>query len=365
MSTAISGPAAELGLNMRYGVLAAFAEVNREGGVNGKKLELVVLDDGYEPSRTAPNMQALVNVHNVLGTIGNVGTPTAIASLPIVRRARVPFFGAFSGAEMLRQTPPDPFVINFRASYAQETATMVDGLIEAGIKPEEIAFFTQLDSFGDDGYFGGLAALRKYKDLPQSAVAHGRYSRNSLDVENGLAELLLHRPEPRAVIMVGTYAPCARMIELSKQIGFNPTFLGVSFIGCDTLRKSLGQDSRGIIMTQVVPHYHSDLPIVVRYRAAMERFDEDLPYDSGSLEGYVSANILIKALHTLSAPVTPERIVEALETLGTFDIGLGVPLSLGPSDHQACDRVWAVRLNQIHADSFSWDELRTSSDTEL
>jgi branched-chain amino acid transport system substrate-binding protein len=358
MSTAISGPSAELGLNMRYGVLAAFAEANRRGGIAGRKLELIVLDDGYEPSRTAPNMHTLIQQHQVLGIIGNVGTPTAIAAIPIAEREHVPFFGPFSGASVLRKNVPDRFVINYRASNAEETAAMVDALVAAGINPGEIGFFTQNDSSGDDGFSGGIAAIRKYENLPQSAIARGHYNRNTLNIEGGLADLLLHRPLPKAVIMVGTYAPCAKMISLAKQNNFTPMFLGVSFMGCDTLLKTLGPLSEGVIITQVVPHYHSDLPLVAKYRQALENFDEDLPYDFGSLEGYISATILIRAIKTIDGPITRESINRALENLGNFDIGLGTQLSISDTDHQACERVWPIQIIGMKPVPLSWEEIR-------
>ena len=129
MSTALSGPAAELGQNMRAGVLAAIEEANRAGGVGGHALRLISLDDGYEPARTAPNMRTLIDAEQVAVVIGNVGTPTAVAAVPIANASKTPFFGAFTGAGVLRKSPPDRYVINYRASYAEETGAMVDALI--------------------------------------------------------------------------------------------------------------------------------------------------------------------------------------------------------------------------------------------
>src|ERR1700736_541153 len=140
MSTVLSGPAADLGKDMLKGVLAGLERANRGGGVNGRKLRLIALDDGYEPARTAPNMRQLIEQEKVLAIIGNVGTPTAIAALPIVDEQKTLFFAPFSGAAMLRNSPPDRYVINFRASYAEETGAMIDALVSsAELRPEEIA----------------------------------------------------------------------------------------------------------------------------------------------------------------------------------------------------------------------------------
>lgn len=341
MSTALTGPAAELGLNVRAGVEAAFDEQNSVGGLDGRRLELIVLDDGYEPDRTGPNMRALIHEHQVLGIIGNVGTPTAVVATPIANRERVLFFGAYSGAGVLRKNPPDRYVINYRASYAEETARMVDVLIKkAGLKPEEIAFFTQRDAYGDAGYFGGLAALKEHGLVNESEVAHGRYERNTLTVENGLADILAADPPVRAVIMVGAYEPSARFIKLAKEFQLDALFLNVSFVGAKPLCQALGDMGEGVIITQVVPHIDSEVPIVKNYQAALASGNTHVEPSFGGLEGYIAGRILILALEKIDGPISREAIVDSLENLSSFDIGLGQPLDLFPQDHQACSQVW-------------------------
>ncbi len=365
MSTALSGPAAVLGTNMRTGVLAAFEEANQAGGVNGCKLRLVALDDGYEPERTVPNMHQLIEEEGVLAIIGNVGTPTAVAAIPIANAKKTPFFGAFTGAGVLRKNPPDRYVINYRASYAEETVAMVDALIEVGkMKPEEIAFFTQRDTYGDAGFAGGLAALKRHGLQNTGDVVHGRYERNTLAVENALADILFHEPLAKAVVMVGAYAPCAEFIRLAKANGLDVLFLNVSFVGAEPLLDELGEEGDGVIATQVVPHFDSDLPIVARYRAALQLLDQALPPTFGALEGYTVGHILCQALRTIEGKPTREAIVDALEGLGDFDIGLGEPLHLGPGDHQACHRVWPTVLRGGKAVPYAWTDLGTVSDGE-
>ena len=345
MSTALSGPAAELGPNMRDGVLLAFEEANATRGLPEHWLELIAIDDGYEPVRTAPNMHHLIAEQEVLAVVGNVGTPTAITAIPIAQRAETPFFGAFTGANALRDKTSNTYVINFRASYAQETAALVEVLISQGIEPEEICFFTQNDAFGDDGFFGGLEAIRRHKEVKQSEIAHARYRRNTLQVEGGLADLLLCQPPPKAVILVGTYAPCAKLIRLARDNGFQGKFCAVSFVGSEALMRSLGEYANGIVVTEVVPHVTSNLPIVQQYRAAIKRYAPTLTLASASLEGYIVGRILIKAIASIQGQVTRPAIKEALEQLGEFDIGLDIPLTLGPHDHQASSQVWPMLLS--------------------
>ncbi len=358
MSTALTGPASQLGLNMRAGVNAALAEANRAGGVNGRKLRLIALDDGYEPSRTAPNMHKLIEEHKVLAVIGNVGTPTAVAAIPVANEKKTLLFGAFTGAGVLRKTPPDRYVINYRASYAEETAAMVDGLVKkAGVKVEEIAFFTQRDAYGDAGYVGGIAAMKRHGLKDDKSVAHGRYERNTDAVENGLADIIGTKTPVRAVIMVGAYAPCAAFIKLAREFEFNPIFLNVSFVGSAPLAKALGKDGDGVIVTQVVPHFEAEAAVVKAYRAALKSSDQKASPTFGSLEGYVAGRIFVGALEKMKGPPTREGIVQALESMGKFDIGLGEHLELTAKNHQACHTVWPTVIRRGKVVPFEWSGL--------
>jgi len=358
MSTALSGPAANLGIAMRDGVLAAFKRQNHAGGIAGRSLELMALDDGYEPTRTVPNVRRLLE-EQVLAIVGNVGTPTAIAAIPLTTQAKTAFFGAFTGAGILRKTPPDRYVINYRASYAQETAAMVDGLIHfAGLKPDEIGFFTQRDGYGDAGFRGGVQALIRHGLTNESSIPHGRYERNTSVVEGGLAEILSTDKIPKAIILVGTYEPCARFIRVAKDVGFEPKFLNVSFVGATSLAKNLGSYGEGVIVTQIVPHFRSDLPIVRDYAADMKRLNPKWVPDFGSLEGYIAGRILCRALvEGQSETPSAEWVVQCLEKLGKFDIGVGVELELSKKVHQASSNVWPTIITEGKVKPLDWKAL--------
>jgi len=360
MSTALDGPAQDLGKNMLSGFMAEFAKLNEEGGINGRKIRLIALDDGYEPVRTAPNMRQLIEKENVLAVVGNVGTPTAIAAIPIANENKTLLYAPFTGAGVLRKTPPDRYVINYRASYAQETAAMIDALIGTlGYKIEDIAFLTQRDGYGDAGYNGGILALNRHGLKDESQVIHVRYERNTLAVEEAVSELILADVEPRAIIMVGAYAPCAKFIKLSKENDLNPLFLNVSFVGSKALAKELGQVADGeVIVTQVVPHYASDTPVANSYREDLEEYRKgDVP-SFGGLEGYIGAKILIKALKTIEGTPNRENIIDALEGLGSFDIGTGASLHYSQDDHQASNQIWPTILRGGQFVSFEWKELK-------
>ncbi|MFH7320433.1 ABC transporter substrate-binding protein [Desulfurivibrio sp. D14AmB] len=359
MSTALSGPTAELGIAMRDGVRLGLERLNRGGGVNGREVRLLVLDDGYEPARTAPNMRRLIEEERVLAVIGNVGTPTAIASLPLIRERRVLFFAPFTGAGVLRQQPPERYVINYRASYADEIEAMVAALVEeAGLAPTEIAFFTQRDGYGDAGYIGGLNALRRHGLEDERQVLHVRYPRNTLAVENALADLLLAEQLPRAIIMVGAYAPCAKFIVLAREAGLESLFLSVSFVGGNFLAQALGEEVGGVIVTQVVPHPEDTrLPLVADFRRDIANWSPETAPSFVALEGYVAARLLSLALTRISGEMSREKLIQALEGLGEFDMGLGRPLRLGPDRHQASNEVWPTLLRGGELIPFNWAEI--------
>jgi len=358
MSTALSGPAAHLGVNMRTGVDVALEDSNATGGVNGRRFCLIAKDDGYEPALTLPNMLELIEQEKVLAIIGNVGTPTAIAAVPVANRIGVPFIGAFSGAGVLRQNPPDRFVVNYRASYQEETAVMVEALInKGGLSPSEIAFFTQRDAYGDAGFAGGIAALKKHGLIRESQIVHGRYERNTLAVENGLASIMMATPAPKAVIMVAAYAPCAKFIRLARQYGLKSIFLNVSFVGAVPLASELGAEGEGVIITEVVPHFNANLPVCRDFRKAMRRCAPASELTFGALEGFIVTRMFLKAVKDIGGELTRVSLINALENLGQFDLGLGRPLRLGPDEHQASHQVWPTIIHKGKVIVFDWDHL--------
>ena len=155
ISAALSGPTKELGQNMNRGIVAAFNVANANGGVHGRQLRLIAADDGYEPARAAETMKQLYEKDQVFGVVGNVGTPTAVVALPYALERKMLFFGAFTGAGLLRNDPPDRYVFNYRASYAEETAATVHYLVKVRrLKTNEIAVFAQQDAYGDSGFVG-------------------------------------------------------------------------------------------------------------------------------------------------------------------------------------------------------------------
>ena len=349
MSAPFSGPAKELGRGMKTGIDLAFASANEAGGVNGRKLRLVALDDGYEPERTRAVMKDLADTRNVFGFIGNVGTPTAEVAVPFTLEKRMLFFGPFTGAGLLRRDPPDRYVFNFRASYAEETAATVKYLVDVRrILPDEIAVFAQQDGYGDAGFNGVAKMLRKYNRNPDRALRVG-YKRNTSDVAEAVDTLLKSRHPVRAVVMVATYKAAAKFIEKVKAERPDIVFSNVSFVGSQALADELmtygGKVADGVIVTQVVPLPHSKSTAVLKYQELLPKHSLGEKPDFVSLEGYLAASLLIEGLKRAGPEFTTESLVDALEGMRGVDLGVGAMMAFGMSEHQASHKVWGTILD--------------------
>ena len=355
MSSALSGPAQSLGTGMKEGMEAYFSRVNWEGGVHGRKITLIAMDDGYVPEAAARNMTALIEEENVLAVLGNVGTPTAKVTVPIATERKTLLFGAFTGAGLLRPNPPNRYVINYRASYLQETAAMVRGLLDRGILPYQIAIFSQNDSYGDAGYAGVMRGLQEAGYLHGYRLAHGRYERNTEDVEAGLLAILESPIKPRAIIMIGAYAACAKFIRIAQRSLPDAMFLNVSFVGSTALRNALGDASEGVVITQVVPHFEARLPLVEAYRRDLLEHNPRTQLGFVSLEGYIVARIFVEGLRRAGPAVDRESIIDALLSIHDLDIGLGIPVSFSGETYQASQTVWPTIIRGGRFEPFSFD----------
>lgn len=349
MSGPFNGPAKELGREMERGIKAYFRHINSQGGVAGRKLELIALDDEYEPDLALARVKELHEERKVFAMIGNIGTPTAAKTLPYALQKKILFFGAFTGAKLLRQDPPDRYVFNYRAGYDEETTAIVKYLVEVrNVRPEEIAVFTQNDAFGDDGFHGVVKALRALQRDPKEIV-RVRYERNSIDVKAAVDEIK-QRKDLRAVVMVATYKPAAAFIGMLKETKRDLIFTNVSFVGSAALGEELREMgptfSDGVIVTQVVPPIDSGASAVVKYREVLNRYYPTDRPSFISLEGYIAAAVLTKGIEKVGDNLTTDRLIEALESIRDLDLGLGAPISFGPSDHQASHKVWGTILDK-------------------
>jgi ABC-type branched-subunit amino acid transport system substrate-binding protein len=327
----LEGPASALGLGMQQGLNAAFNEINAKGGVHGRKLKLISVNDGYEPDRAIAATKKLIEEDKVFVLIGPVGTPTSAAAQPIATAAKVPFMGAFTGAGFLRN-PKLENVINVRASYDAETEAWVKHLTE-DLKISKIAIFYQDDAFGRAGLSGFKKAMDKRK---MEIAAEATYERNTTAVKSGL--LTLKRAEPEAVVIVGAYKPVAEFIKLSRKTGFNPVFVNISFVGANALAKELGPDGKGVIVSQVVPFPgDASLKVVADYQAAIKQAGGEPEFVS--LEGYLVGRLAIAALEKAGKDVTRDSLIKTIKDTGKFDIG-GLPMTFSAEKNEGLDKVF-------------------------
>src|SRR6185437_8439900 len=345
-----TGPAKELGQNMRLGIETAFRAANANGGIFGRQLRLVAADDGYDPTRTGPAMKQLFEKDQVFGLIGNVGTPTAVVALPYALDRKMLFFGAFTGAGLLRSDPPDRYVFNYRASYAEETEAIVHYLVRVRhIKPTQIAIFAQSDAYGDAGVAGVMKAMRQLS-ADNAKVLRLGYERNTVAVEDAVSQLQKSRIPIKAVVMVPAYRAAARFIEKTRDLYPDMIYTSVSFVGSTALANELmllgKRYATGVIVTQVVPVVDGHSTLVLNYKSALAKYFPGENPDYVSLEGYVAANVLIAGLQRTGRQLDTEKLVDTFENLRNLDIGLGTPVSYGRSEHQAVHKVWGSQLDE-------------------
>jgi serine/threonine protein kinase/ABC-type branched-subunit amino acid transport system substrate-binding protein len=370
MSSVFSGPSRDLGQNMKMGVETAFQAANDAGGVFGRTVTLTALDDGYEATRAVTTMKDLLEDRQVFAIVGNVGTPTSVVAAPFAAQRKAIFFGAFTGASVLRQDPPERYVFNYRASYKEETAKSIKYLLEVGkLAPEEIAVFAQDDSFGDAGFEGVSKAMRAYGHSAVDTLRVG-YKRNTADVDAAVAALVKYNGEteggsrreanePRvqkhplkAVVMVATYRAAAKFIQKLRAVPAlaNTSFFNVSFVGSESLAEELASLSpalcKDVYVTQVVPLWDSGATGVRNYRDALAKFQPQAQPGFVSLEGYIVGSIFVEALKRTGAQLTTEKLVNTMEQIENLDLGFGSKISFSLSEHQGSHKVWGTKLDE-------------------
>ena len=361
MSAAFSGSSRELGNHMKLGLETAFAAINDTGGIAGRTIKLLALDDGYEGKRALANVQDLINERSVFAIIGDVGTPTTKEALPFVLSKKALFFGAFTGTGLLRRDPPDRYVFNYRASYEDETAKMISYLVDVKKVPDHgIVVFAQNDSYGDAGYEGATKMLRK-KGRSDEVLRVG-YDRNTVAIDDAVNKLVEYhnatvrvgnterpRHPVKAIIMVGTYKASARFIQKVRDKKIDAILLNVSFVGSNALAdelKELGPSyGTGVIVTQVVPHFDSGATGIIKYREALKKYHPDQQPDFISLEGYIVGQLFAEGLRRTGRDLDTEKLVDAFERITDFDSGTGGNLSFSMSQHQASHKVWGTVLD--------------------
>lgn len=326
-SAPMSGPASQLGQQMNQGAKLYFNAVNAAGGVNGRKIELKVLDDFYEPDATARNTKTLIDNTKVFALFGYVGTPTSLAALKLATPAGVPFFAPYSGAMALRE----PFarnVFHVRASYNDETAAIVQQIRTTGLK--RIAVIYNEDAYGKAGLDGVQRALGTAAGQGVTLAAQASVPRNTADVKSAVGTVLAQKPE--AIVVISAYQTVAALVKSAQEQGYAGQFYNVSFVGTKALANTLGKAGGGVIISQVMPYPYSGASPLVRDYQKLLKADGISDFDYGSIEGYIAARVFVEGLKRAGHDLTREKLITALESMGNYDVG-GFNVNFSPSNH--------------------------------
>jgi ABC-type branched-subunit amino acid transport system substrate-binding protein len=361
MSAAFKGPTGGLGIELYRGSMAYIQHINNAGGINGRRINIIAYDDGYNPTPAINNTIRLIDQDNVFLLYGYVGTPTVTRVLPILKsnsERNVFLFFPFTGAQPHRQPPYEEYVFNLRASYHQETAGLVDNFIR--IHRKKIAVFYQADAYGRSGWNGVRTTLAKYGLKIAGEATYRRGTKFSDSLAQQVA--ILRQSGADAVISIGAYAACAAFIRDARDAGWDVPIANVSFVGSEFLINLLLDAGRTtgknytehLINSQVVPSYEdTSLAAVRQYRDLMDKYNSQLPpvhlrepgykplrYSFVSFEGFLNAKLLVEILKKMGPRLEKERIRAAVEGLRNLDIGIDVRVSFSPKRHQGLDRVY-------------------------
>jgi branched-chain amino acid transport system substrate-binding protein len=347
MSTALSGPSQYLGNAMLAGVRQALNEANCDAYWIAKntRFKLFVLDDSYEPTIAAANSEHLINKQKVIALIGNVGTPTAERSWKIANDAKVIFYGAYTGANVLRHNPPAAYVFNYRASYDQEMKTIIDEILTRGISIKRIGIFLQQDAFGAAGLAAAHKVLEAICNHCKDDIFQMHYERNSLKINDALKTFIGVHPKPKAIILVGGSEPSADFIRFAHRLSPDTQFFSLSFTGASALSQRLLNTSAKVYMSQVIPAQSSHTPIT--------------PLNEVAQEGYLATELLLAAARNIKSEINSETLRQSLQ-LKERQLN---PTSL-LLDQQMSDLVWLKPLNIIAKNTPS-DRLAATSKNVL
>jgi len=364
MSAAFKGSSAGLGVELYRGAMAYYNEVNQRGGINGRTISVVALDDGYEPTPCVKNTIELVEREQVFFLSNYVGTPTLTRALPVIKRyadRQVILVGNFTGAQPQREDPYVDQVFNIRASYRQEMMALVERFWQAGAR--KFGVYYQIDAYGRSGTDGVARGLAQHG---AKIVSEATYVRGARFEDNMTpAVQALRQAGVDVVLCTGAYQGCGAFIRTARDLGWTVPISNVSFVGSEAMLNLLlkqGQTSgrdytQALVNSQVVPSYDDvSLPAVAEYRALMEKHNPQMPealrdakfvpeqLSFRSLEGFVNARVIVEGLRRTGPNPTRATFRQALESLKNFDLGIGAPLTFAPERHQGLDNVYFTRV---------------------
>lgn len=325
-TTALSGPLAELGQENSAGAKAYFDHVNRQGGVHGRKIRLLTLDDAYVTERGVANVKKLIEDDKVFALLNNISTPTNVALLPLLEKTGVPNIAPYTGSEALR-TPPNRLVFNVRAGYKDELEKIVEHLGIRGLK--RIAVVYQNNGFGKGGLENIEHALAKRELKP---VASMPIEADASDAATAAQHLAASKPQ--AVVLITAGKSSVEFIKNYNRLAKGMQFFTLSVMGTQASVKALGKEGIGVVVSQVVPFPFSATSEIVReYQKVMASMGIK-ERSFASMEGFVSAKVTVEGLRRAGRELSRNRFIEGLESMRKIDLN-GFQVNFGKDNRQA------------------------------
>lgn len=317
-----SGPSSERSLEIKRGHELVFAKVNKSGGIHGRKIEVIALDDAYDPKRSIDNAQAMINKEKVFLLFGFFGAANSKAVLPLVQQAGIPFFAPTAAVEALF-TPPKKCVFGLRPTYAQEVVPLIRYLLGKNLK--EIAVFYQDDSVGQEALVGVQKTLAKSGIKLSISASHDRNSENV----DGAVKTIMSK-NPQAIVLSAVAKPAVAFIKKARAAGFTGQFVGATTLASAGFIRDAGVDAEGVIISNGYPPGEGNAPLVLR----MKDDQKALGFQGTvHVEGYLSASVLVEILKRAGKDLTRDRFCTAVQDMSYFDAG-GVKISFSPENHQ-------------------------------
>jgi branched-chain amino acid transport system substrate-binding protein len=330
-SAPLTGANAELGNDIRNGALAYFKQVNDAGGVHGRKLELVSLDDANQVQRAEANTIELVEKRRVFALFGYASATLSRPALPVVEKHNVPFLAPFTGADPMRVFNKN--VYNMRASYADELGKIVDHYITLGSKRFSIVHYD--DVVGKENLTAVERALKKHNMTPVSVAAFKDRAKPDIDV--GVKSVAQGAPD--VVILTTLYKATSDFVKAARTAALGAQMVSNSFPGASPLARELGKEGVGVAMSQVVPPpTQRSIPVVREYQDAIAKHTGKKEFSFTSLESYISAKVTVEALKRAGQKPTRESFMQALDNMKQFDAG-GYSVSFSPTNHNGSSQV--------------------------
>jgi len=302
--------------------------VNARGGVGGQRIELVSLDDKFDPATAAANARKLIDEHKAVAIFLNRGTPHTEAIRPEIEKSRVPLVGPSTGAMVLHK-PAHPLIFNVRATYQREAEKAVQHLATIGLT--RVALVHVDDSFGADAAAGADNGFARAKLSP---LLRAKFDRNRPDFKNIAAEAA--RKEAQAAVIAGSAAAVADFVKALRSAGSKAQVVTLSNNASAGFVKLLGEHGRGTIVTQVFPNERAVGVQLVKEANDLARAKGLPGVTPAMMEGFAAAKVLVEGLRRAGAKPSRESLLGALNGMTSFDLG-GMPLGYSPADHTGLD----------------------------